>query len=121
LREFIILPHFSLVIECFEKLHDCRKINTGGFTVEEEKLGIKFMATVTGAKGACHANHKTGQRFELNCYDSGGLCGFFYHDIFPYLSVMQFGGKYPWWDKEQIEVECPDRYNTVSLRIEKKK
>jgi len=93
----------------------------GGFAVEEEKLGIKFMGTVTAAKGSCHANHKTGQRFELNCYDSGGLCGFFYHDIFPYLSAMQFGGKYPWWDKDQIEVECPDRYNTVSLRIEKKK
>jgi len=89
--------------------------------MEEEKLTIKFIGTVTGAKGTCHANHKTGQTFELNCYDSGGLCGCFYHDIFPYLSVMQFGGKYPWWDKDQIEVECPDRYNTVSLKIEKKR
>lgn len=30
--------------------------------------------------------------------------------------VMQFGGKYPCWDKDQIEVECPDRFNTVSLK-----
>jgi len=51
----------------------------------------------------------------LNCYNSCGLCGFFYHDIFPYLSVMQFGGKYPWWDKNTIEVECSDRYNAISL------
>ncbi len=63
--------------------------------MEEEKVGIKFIATVTGQKGTCHANHKLGQKFELNCYESGGLCGYFYHDIFPYLSVMQFGGKYP--------------------------
>jgi hypothetical protein len=34
---------------------------------------------------------------------------------------MQFGGKYPWWDEDKIEVECPDRYNLVSLKIEKKK
>jgi uncharacterized repeat protein (TIGR04076 family) len=34
---------------------------------------------------------------------------------------MQFGGKYPWWDKDQIEVECPDRFNTVSLKIERKR
>jgi len=34
---------------------------------------------------------------------------------------MQFGGKYPWWDKDEIEVEGPDRYSTVSLRIEKRK
>lgn len=33
---------------------------------------------------------------------------------------MQFGGKYPWWDRDKIEVDCPDRTNTVSIRIEKK-
>ena len=93
----------------------------GGIAMEEEKIGITFIATVTGLKGSCHANHKAGQKFELNCYDSGGLCGFFYHDIFPYLNAMQFGGKYPWWDKDLIEVECPDRYNTVSLKVERKK
>jgi uncharacterized repeat protein (TIGR04076 family) len=88
---------------------------------EEKEIGVKFIATVTGLKGSCHANHKLGQKFELNCYDSGGLCGFLYHDIFPYLSVMKFGGKYPWWDKDTIEVECPDRYNIVSLKVERKK
>lgn len=88
---------------------------------EEELLNITFKAIVTQVKGTCHANHQVGQTFKLNCYDSGGLCGFFYHDLFPYLNVMQFGGKYPWWDREVIEVECPDRFNTVSLRIEKEK
>lgn len=88
---------------------------------EEEMVEAKFTATVTAAKGTCHAHHKAGQKFELNCYDSGGLCGFFYHDIFPYLTVMQFGGKYPWWEKDAIDVECSDRYNTVSLKIEKNK
>jgi uncharacterized repeat protein (TIGR04076 family) len=94
----------------------------GGTNMEEEKkIRSKFIATITGLKGTCHANHNLGQQFELNCYDPGGLCGFFYHDIFPYLSVMQFDGKYPWWNKDTIEVECPDRYNTVSLRIERRK
>ena len=89
--------------------------------MKEKKLRDKFIGTVTAMKGTCNANHKVGQKFELNCYDSGGLCGFFYHDIFPNLSVMQFDGKYPWWDKDSIEVECPDRYNVVSLKIEKNK
>ncbi len=87
----------------------------------EQETEVKFIATVTGAKGTCHAHHTLGQQFELNCYDSGGLCGFFYHDLFPYLNVMQFGGKYPWWEKDGIEVECPDRYNAISLKIEKKR
>jgi uncharacterized repeat protein (TIGR04076 family) len=88
---------------------------------EEKELGAKFIATVTSVKGSCHADHKVGQQFELNCYDSGGLCGFFYHDIFPSLSVMQFGGKYPWSDRDAMELECPDRYNIVSLKVERKK
>jgi|GEM_PF-2804785 len=41
--------------------------------------------------------------------------------IFPYLNVMQFGGKYPWWDREKIEVERPYHYNAISLKIEKKR
>jgi hypothetical protein len=34
--------------------------------MEKEKIGVKFIATVTGSKGVCHANHKAGQKFELN-------------------------------------------------------
>lgn len=44
---------------------------------EGKEIGMKFTATVTGLKGTCHTNHKVGQQFELSCYDSGGLCGFF--------------------------------------------
>ena len=55
---------------------------------EEKKIRSKFIAAITGLKGTCHANYNVGQQFELNCYVFGGLCGFFYHDIFPYLSVM---------------------------------
>jgi len=89
--------------------------------MEEEKIRVRFTATVTGLKGTCNARHQIGQTFELNCYDPGGLCGFFYHDIFPVLSVMQFDGKYPWWEKDSVDVECPDRYNVLSLKITRKK
>jgi len=34
---------------------------------------------------------------------------------------MQFGGKCPWWDKDMIEVDCPEGCNTVSIKIERKK
>jgi hypothetical protein len=34
---------------------------------------------------------------------------------------LQSDGKYPWWDKDFIDVGCPDRYNTVSLMIERKR
>lgn len=75
---------------------------------------------ITKVAGPCDAGHKVGDRINLNCWDSGGLCGFFYHDIFPTLSLMQFGGQYPWADKDQMTVECPDRANPVTMIIRRK-
>ena len=82
-----------------------------------EETFSPFRAEVLDVKGDCHAGHKKGDALTLSCYDSGGLCGFFYHDIFPNLSVMQFGGKYPWASADELVVECPDRGNAVTLKI----
>ena len=80
----------------------------------------KIIATVTGVKGRCTAGHKVGDRLELSCEKTGGLCGWFYHDLFPRLSVMEFGGRYPWWGAEQtsFEYECSDKKNLVTLKLE---
>jgi uncharacterized repeat protein (TIGR04076 family) len=78
-----------------------------------------FEAEVLDVKGECTAGHRKGDTFSVNCYSSGGICGFFYHDIFPSLSVMQFGGKYPWASKDELVLECPDRHNAVTLKIKK--
>jgi len=63
--------------------------------MEEEKLTIKFIGTVTGAKGTCHANHKTGQTFELNCYDSGGFVAVFITISFPTSVSCSLAGNIP--------------------------
>ena len=57
---------------------------------EGKKTEAKFVAIVTGLKGTCTANHTMGQRFELHCYDSGGLCGFFYKKCL--LNTTQLAG-----------------------------
>jgi len=76
-----------------------------------------FEAEVLGAKGKCSAGHQPGDRLSLSCWDPGGLCGFFYHDIFPALSVMQFGGKYPWAPTDEVTLSCPDKQNQVTVKI----
>jgi uncharacterized repeat protein (TIGR04076 family) len=77
-----------------------------------------MLAEVVDVKGECSAGHQKGDLFHLSCYDADGLCGFFYHDIFPALSVLQFGGRYPWSPEGEMTVECPDRKNAVVLRLE---
>jgi uncharacterized repeat protein (TIGR04076 family) len=74
-------------------------------------------AEVVNVKGRCNAGHRTGDTFSISCYDSGGLCGFFYHDLFPSLSVMQFGGQLPWAPAGELVVECPDRGNAVTIKL----
>jgi len=79
----------------------------------------RFSAEVVEVKGDCSAGHKVGDKMEVSCYDSGGLCGFFYHDIFPSLSVMQFGGKFPWAKADRMTLKCVDEVNQVTLRVKK--
>jgi uncharacterized repeat protein (TIGR04076 family) len=82
-------------------------------------IGYKIAATITGVKGNCSAGHAVGETFEISCHDPGGLCGFFYHDIFPSLSTFQFGGSLPWWEGDAIQLQCPDSYNLVTITLER--
>ena len=47
------------------------------------------------------------------------LCGFFYHDIFPCIMMLQFGGGFPeaWGGPESVELECMDRMNAVKIEL----
>lgn len=88
---------------------------------QEPGVGYKIVATVVGVKGHCSAGHREGDVFEISCHNPGGLCGFFYHDIFPSLQTFQFGGSLPWWEGDTIPLQCPDSYNLVTLKLERTK
>lgn len=74
-------------------------------------------AKIISVKGQCNAGHKAGDKLHVGCWDTGGLCGFFYHDIFPNLTVMQFGGEFPWGSADELVLECPDRENAVTIKL----
>ncbi len=79
-------------------------------------FGKRLTAEVTGLKGKCSAGHKVGDTFELSMHDTGGLCGAFYHAIFPEINVMQFGGAYP-WGGDEMEFVCPDTFNLLKIKV----
>lgn len=85
----------------------------------EPGYGQKIKGTITGVKGECNAGHKVGEEFEIGCWNSAGLCGFFYHAIFADLETFQFNGKMPWWEGDTIEVQCPDSWNLVTMKLER--
>jgi len=84
-------------------------------------IGNKIQASIIKVKGHCSVNHMVGESFEISCYKSGGLCGFFFNNIFSNLQTFQFGGKMPWWQGDVIELNCPDPHNTVTMRLERSK
>lgn len=87
----------------------------------DPQIGYRVTATVTGVKGTCNAGHSEGDSFEISCHNPAGLCGWFYHDIFPNLETFQFGGSLPWWGGDTIELQCPDSHNLLTLRLERVK
>jgi uncharacterized repeat protein (TIGR04076 family) len=84
-----------------------------------EQLGYRVVGTIKSIKGTCGAGHKLGDQIELSAHSSGGLCGFFYHDIFPYVLMLQFGGSFPpeWGEQDVIELDCMDKYNLVTIEL----
>ena len=87
---------------------------------ENERKTYKIVGTIKDVKGRCNAKHNKGDVIELSGHDSGGLCGFFYHDIFPYIIMLQFGGSFPkeWVvDPDVVVLECMDRMKSVRIEL----
>ena len=88
-----------------------------------EQIGYKIIGTVKSVKGHCSAGHKAGDTLELSAHNTAGLCGFFYHDIFPYIIMLQFGGSFPetWGNPDVVTLECMDRRNSVRIELRREK
>lgn len=85
------------------------------------QFGQKVIGTVTSVKGHCGWGHKVGDRLELSGHNTAGLCGYFYHDIFPTIIALQYGATHPWGDPEKRTVECWDRKNAVTIELTREK
>jgi uncharacterized repeat protein (TIGR04076 family) len=79
----------------------------------------RVVGTIKRAKGACTIGHKPGDQFELSGYSSGGLCGYFYHEIFPFIIMLEYGGGFPsgWRDPDVMQWECIDKANAVTIEL----
>ncbi len=90
---------------------------------KETRFGYRVVGTIKDVKGQCNAGHKVGEQIELSGHNTGGLCGFFYHDVFPYIIMLQFGGGFPveWGDPDVVNLECMDKVNAVKIELKRVK
>lgn len=90
-------------------------------TQQRPRVGNKVMATILEVKGNCGWGHKVGDTFEVSGHDTAGMCGFFFHDAFPYILMLQMGGGFPvtWGGPDVLTLECMDRHNAVKMELKR--
>ncbi|MFH0846815.1 MAG: TIGR04076 family protein [Chloroflexota bacterium] len=86
------------------------------------KVGFRVIGTIKSTRGTCMMGHKVGEVIELDAHDANGLCGFFFYQLFPYILMLQFGGKFPdAWGGEVLEFDCIDKENAVTIQLRREK
>jgi len=78
----------------------------------------KVVAKVLSQKGSCAANHKVGEEFMIGDMTPEGMCSWAFYSMFPFVSVLQSGGSFPWEESEgKGTVVCPDPINPVVFEL----
>ena len=80
--------------------------------------GRKVIGRIISIKGHCTYGLKVGDEFELSAQSTGGICAYFYYNLYPTINALQFGGKLPEsWGGERMELTCPDITNQVRIQL----
>ena len=78
-------------------------------------------ARVISQKGTCAAGHKVGEEFVIGEKTPPNLCSWACYSLFPFATVLQFGGSFPWEkDPDKTTVACPDPGNPVVFELRRK-
>jgi uncharacterized repeat protein (TIGR04076 family) len=76
------------------------------------------IARIISQKGTCAVGHKVGDEFIIGEKTPPGLCVWAFYSLFPFASVLQFGGSFPWEENpDKITVACPDPGNPVVFEL----
>ena len=83
-----------------------------------EQFQVK--ARVLSQKGSCAAGHSTGDEFAIGDSTPSSMCSWAFYTIFPFATVLLFGGSFPWEDDpDKAIVACPDSANPVVFQLQR--
>jgi uncharacterized repeat protein (TIGR04076 family) len=83
------------------------------------QIGNKVVAKVIDMAGNCTIGMQKGDEFELSIHKCGDFCGYFYHNIFNWVTMLQFGGTFPMGDPDVMEWVCPNPNNKVKVQLKR--
>jgi len=78
----------------------------------------EVIARVVSQEGTCEASHKVGDEFVIGEMLPSGMCSWAFCSLFPFATVLQFGGSLPWESNPDVTtVACPDPANPVVFEL----
>ena len=73
---------------------------------------------ILGVEGHCTWAHRAGQRFEIDPFNIGQLCGNLYWGTYRHIMLLFAGKSLPWEAEENIiHGVCPDIMNQTAFRM----
>jgi len=99
----------------FKTMPAPRDMTQKGFRgIDKYRLTIE----ITDLANECAWGHSTGQRYEVDLFNTGGVCGYLYSRIYDFINLYNSGVNLPWeFEKDTIMSVCPDSYNLISFRL----
>jgi uncharacterized repeat protein (TIGR04076 family) len=92
------------------------KVITGKGPVCQDKYRIYL--EIIDRQNHCMWGHIPGQKFEVDLYNIGKVCGSLYKSAYPFISLLMTGNSPPWEGEDNIiHGTCPDPYDLVSYRL----
>ena len=68
--------------------------------------------------GFCAQGHTVGQEWTVSNHTPGGICIGAFHDMYPRVLTLKFGGQNPWEpDRDVTTVACTDADNPVVFQL----
>lgn len=66
----------------------------------------------------CYWGHRRGQKMEVDPFNTGGICGLLYAQLYPFIQTLLSGATPAWAGAEHsITAVCPDPYDQLSFRL----
>jgi len=87
--------------------------------VQYPAIGNKVVAKVKGMANPCTINMQEGDEFEISLHKCGNFCGAFYHNLQPWVVMLQTGGDLPGLPDPDVMggFVCPNPVNKVQLEL----
>lgn len=94
---------------------DVKDMTGKGFTSLDK---YRVFVEILGVERHCTWAHKEGQRYEVDPFNIGEVCGNLFWGAYHFIELLFAGGKLPWGsDSNIIRSMCPDIFNQCSFHL----